>query len=67
VRHGAGQFNKDFNILPRGVKHLGDRWICEKRKERFEIEVIGQRIDENGFVIRRHLNETESRPIGGFA
>jgi len=46
------------------VKHFDDGFIGHQLQKRFEIDPIGQRIDDRFFFRRRELDEAELRPEG---
>ena len=68
MRGLAGEIVDDLDILPTSVKHLEHILALDQQiEQRFEIDVLGQRIDRRVMLRRRHLNEAKFRIIGRFA
>ncbi len=57
----------DFDVLPRGMKHLHDLLVGHQRVERREIDAGRQRVDDDGLVGRGHLRHAQQRVVGGLA
>jgi len=50
VRNGAGLVPDDLDILTGGVENLQHLLIGHQRKERLEVDALGQRVDNDRFV-----------------
>jgi hypothetical protein len=55
--HLAGELPEDFDVLPRGVKHLDHAGVGHQREQRREIDVGGERVDRQRLVVGRHLDD----------
>jgi hypothetical protein len=64
MRNDTGQMKHDLDVLPGGMKHLEHRLIRHQVEERLQVDALGQRIDDDGFVGACHLHDAEQRVIG---
>ena len=67
MRDQPAEMEDDLDVLPRGMEDLDDGLVGHQREERLQVDVGRQRIDQRGHAGRRHLDQAELRPEGGFA
>ena len=67
VRDCLGHVPDDFDVLPRGMKHLGNAFRRHQCKQRRKIEPGGQRVDDDSLFGGGHLRDAQQRVIGGLA
>ena len=66
-RDGASFVPANFDILPGGVKYLGDVLVCHQCEKGSKIDAHRERVDNDRLFETRHLRDAEPRVIGVFA
>jgi hypothetical protein len=64
MRQDAGAVPDDLDVLPRGVEDLQHRLVRHQAEERVEVDALGQRVDDDGFLRARQLDDAEQRIVG---
>ncbi len=67
VGNGAREVVDDLDVLAGGVEHLEHPLIAHQLEEGRQVELGGERVDDDLGLAAGHLNEAETGPEGRFA